>query len=716
MSDDFVRFYKSLDSSTFKVFVKGEWYSVFDDDIRHVTGHGHGDVVRKGGMDELRISKGEAEEVMKSLLTRKSGGMAVQEYSGYELVREGYPGNWHDFADMLLDSKQTPSVAAVKIAECVEISFVGSCESTMYTCIFKDDDVFSGLYGILNEENIVEVVCDTTRAEELLNRYGIPSHLRKCNGNTTRMLCEYLRVDEQRYEHREYVRRFVCRVDKNALFALNVLNEDEHCVFSTFSCITNQGHRHLQKMFLQPLTDRDAIEKRLDVVEALMQVDLKGLKGFPDLQKHIGRIWNGRISFKEMLRLIEAIRCVPGIVKVLGSSACLRETFAATLDAACKHFDLFLDEANKMIDVYSEEECGYTIRPGFSDKLGELRKLLDEVDREIYTEYERVYRVYPHARYDASTGMFRSTRGEYQRSQDVFKKEGFLELSLTKGGVSFTTRMLSCMNEKKAHIKAGIDREEEVVLGKLRMMIKKYLPDVECINHLVAHIDVLNAFSIKASVAGYSRPVFSDRVFEIRSGFHPVLEDRNCIRNTVSMGEKRMCVVTGPNMGGKSTFIKTCGVIALMAQIGCYIPAEYGVLPIFDGIYVRAGAGDCAFTGASTFMAEMVDIARICHLSTRSSLIIIDELGRGTSAIDGLSIAQAVKEHIVSKGALCFCATHFPELCGEDVVNKRVKSDGTLLMYEVIDGVCDTSFGIMVAEKAGFPSDVVEMAKAYMDI
>ena len=141
------------------------------------------------------------------------------------------------------------------------------------------------------------------------------------------------------------------------------------------------------------------------------------------------------------------------------------------------------------------------------------------------------------------------------------------------------------MNERKECIKAEIDREEEVVLGKLRMLIRKFLPDIECINHLIAQIDVLNAFSIKASVAGYSRPVFNNERFEIRNGFHPVLEDRSCIRNTVSMSEKRMCVVTGPNMGGKSTFIKTCGVIALLAQIGCYIPAEYGMLPIFDGIY-----------------------------------------------------------------------------------------------------------------------------------
>jgi len=260
-----------------------------------------------------------------------------------------------------------------------------------------------------------------------------------------------------------------------------------------------------------------------------------------------------------------------------------------------------------------------------------------------------------------------------------------------------------------------IDKEEKYIKDKMRNTMKDYISSVEVLNYLIALIDVFNSFSIKSTLEGYSRPLFNEKIFEINNGFHPVLEDKDYIPNSIKMNEKRMCIITGPNMGGKSTFLKTCGVIAILAQIGSYIPAEYGNLPIFDGIYVRVGANDCAFTGTSTFMMEMMDIAKICRSSSSSSLVIIDELGRGTSAIDGLSIAQSVKEYLISKGSLCFCATHFPELCDENVLNKRVKNDGTLLMYELVDGICDTSFGIMVAEKVNFPDEVIEMAKNYMN-
>lgn len=713
MDHEFREFYETLERDKFKLFVRGDGYSVFNEDIELVPPRSMRDVAERKGMRELRLSKGEAEDVVRALLV--GGRTGVQEYEGQILVREGFPGNWKDFTDLLLGTRGVPSVAAVRMGDAVQISFLATSESTIYTCAFEDDDILSNLYWVLSEVNVAEVVYDNKKLGGFLNRMGISGSLRKGEENATELLCRYLRVDKEMYGCKEYVRPFACRVDRNVLSALNVYNEDEHCVAKTFSCYTNQGWRLLHKMLLQPLRDRGEIERRLDIVDSLQAADLGVLRSFPDLLRLSRRIENGRITLREVLRLVHTVDTIPVLVGCLSLSELVRSEFCTVLEEISQAFGAARDEVVRVVDFEAAEENVYRIRTDVSARLEELWKNLGRIDGEMEEEYGRVARIYPRAKADKSTGAFRTPRTEYLRAQDLFRREGFVELSCTKAGVSFTTRTLSLLGERKACVQKEIDDQEREVMERMRSMLRDYVGHVESLNHVTALIDVLNAFSGKAALKGYSRPVFGEGVFEIRNGFHPVLEDRDYIPNSIRMEGKRMCVVTGPNMGGKSTFLKTCGVVALLAHVGCYVPAEHACLPVLDGIYVRVGAGDCSLTGSSTFMMEMTDIARICRLSTPDSLVIIDELGRGTSAIDGLSIAQAVKEHLVRRACLCLCATHFPELCGDDVVNKRVKSEGTLLMYEVVDGICDTSFGVMVAERVGFPEGVIEAAKKYME-
>ncbi|KAM0677655.1 hypothetical protein BDAP_001802 [Binucleata daphniae] len=203
----------------------------------------------------------------------------------------------------------------------------------------------------------------------------------------------------------------------------------------------------------------------------------------------------------------------------------------------------------------------------------------------------------------------------------------------------------------------------------------------------------------------------------VRKNKH-IIKSSNCDTNNEKLVDslhERFCVITGPNMGGKSTFMKQCALMCIFAQIGCFVPADNAVLPIINGIYLRIGANDISSKGMSTFMVEMNDIARICKNADSKLLIIVDELGRGTSAIDGLSLALSVKEYLITKNSYTLFATHFPELCSKDIINKRVKceynNDELVLLYEIEDGVCDVSYGVEIAEKIGFPSEVVEYAK-----
>lgn len=709
MDDGFRQFYRTLDSQKFKLFCRGDGYAVFDGDIDWI-GHNPKNVAERRGMRELRISQAEAEDAVRCMLGEQR--RPVQEFEDMRLAREGFPGNWKDFTDLLLDRRAVPSIAAVRLADGVEVSFLTTSDPVMYTCRFEDDDVFSSLHSLMNEINAAEVVYESETLCSLLHGMGVASHLRKRRESSTRMLCEYLRVDETQYECREYVRPLVCRVDRSALSALNVLG-DGHCVMKTFSCYTNQGWRLLDRFFVQPLRSRAEIEWRQDLVDAFRSLDLGMLREFPDLLRMTRRIANGRITLQETLRLVQVIDMVPVLASVL-SHPRLDGEFAAPLRMLHAGLLPMKSEVERVVDLDAAERNVYRVRLDVSERLCELDRALQRIEEGVEREYGRVCQVYARTRLDRSSGAFKVTKTEYQKLQDVFKKNGFLELAIARAGVSFSTRELSFLNAEREKICADVEREERHVREKIRAMLREHVSSMEMLNHIVAQADVFNAFSIKARMRGYSKPVFGD-AFEVRGGFHPVLEDRDYIPNSIEMREKRMCVVTGPNMGGKSTFLKTCGVIALLAQMGAYVPAEHYSMPLFDGIYVRVGASDCAFTGTSTFMMEMEDIARICRLSTAQSLVVIDELGRGTSAIDGLSIAQAVKEHLVTKGVLCLCATHFPELCGDDAVNKRVRSNGTLLMYDLVDGVCDTSFGIAVAEKVRFPQEVVDTARRYMD-
>ena len=333
---------------------------------------------------------------------------------------------------------------------------------------------------------------------------------------------------------------------------------------------------------------------------------------------------------------------------------------------------------------------------------------------------------------------FRLTRTE---AGCIRNKKEYSECSTQKNGVYFTTNAMTSMRREHDQLSQNYNRTQAGLVSEVVSVAASYCPVLEKLAGVLSHLDVIVSFahvSVNAPEP-YVRPKLHPRGEGdtiLKEARHPCMEMQDgisFITNDVSLvrGTSEFLIITGPNMGGKSTYIRQIGVIALMAQTGCFVPCSEAELTLFDSILARVGASDSQLKGVSTFMAEMLETANILKSATSDSLIIIDELGRGTSTYDGFGLAWAISEHIVRE-IKCFAmfATHFHELTAlideyPEVQNLHVvahigdtaendKREVTLL-YKVEEGVCDQSFGIHVAELVRFPEKVVNMAKRKAD-
>lgn len=328
-----------------------------------------------------------------------------------------------------------------------------------------------------------------------------------------------------------------------------------------------------------------------------------------------------------------------------------------------------------------------------------------------------------------------------QEAGCIRNKKQYQECSTQKNGVYFTTTTMQNMRREFDQLSENYNRTQSGLVSEVVNVAASYCPVIEQLAGVLAHLDVIVSFahvSVHAPTS-YVRPKMHPRGEGntiLKEARHPCMEmqdDIQFITNDVSLirGSSEFLIITGPNMGGKSTYIRQIGVIALMAQVGCFVPCSEAELTLFDCILARVGASDSQLKGVSTFMAEMLETANILKSATSDSLIIIDELGRGTSTYDGFGLAWAISEHIV-KEIRCFAmfATHFHELTAlvdqyPSVQNLHVVAHigdtndkdrrEVTLLYKVEEGVCDQSFGIHVAELVRFPTKVVNMAKRKAD-
>jgi DNA mismatch repair protein MSH2 len=396
------------------------------------------------------------------------------------------------------------------------------------------------------------------------------------------------------------------------------------------------------------------------------------------------------------------------------------------------------------VDLEALENHEFIIKSEFDDGLRTIRKRLDKCKREIELEHRNVGKDLDQdiekklmlENHKTHGWCFRLTRAE---QSSIRNKREYQEITTMKNGVYFTTTTLQSLRREFDQLSENYNRTQSGLVAEVVTVASSYIPVFEKLAGILAHLDVIVAFShvsVHAPTA-YVRPTIHNRGTGntiLKEARHPCMEmqdDISFITNdvTLSRGDSEFLIITGPNMGGKSTYIRQIGVIALMAQVGCFVPCSEAELCIFDSILARVGASDSQLKGVSTFMAEMLETANILKSATRESLIIIDELGRGTSTYDGFGLAWAISEHIVKEiGAFALFATHFHELTAlvepyPQVQNLHVVAhiDGAkdkrevTLLYKVEPGVCDQSFGIHVAELVRFPEKVVNMAKRKAD-
>ncbi len=575
----------------------------------------------------------------------------------------------------------------------------------------------------------------------------------------------------------------VMRLDSAAAEAVNLLPRSDHP--SKFGSIygvlnrgaTKMGARLLERWLRQPLVDHVEINKRLDMVEILKLDTIcrttiaDTLKKCPDIDQIVAKMSRKHAGLTEMYRLYVFTKALPLICEALVTCVNDHGSFEEgegeeDNGVAPREDTKFKCKNGKMKKIFASfDERLLNPLEKLTDKFSMYQKLVEHVIdfsqlpdlvvnadlnedlQQLKEEKVRVRKKADTILNEANTGWanftdvklesssvhalyLRTTKGEDERQLRENKKSVKI-LSILKNGVHFTTPDLEKLSERLSSIDDEYAAAQKEVVESAVETACTYLPLAEAVSAVISEIDVIVGFAIAAALSPveYSRPKVLPKgggVVNLKGARHPCVElmdgvdfisnDYNLIR-----GKSEFQVVTGPNMGGKSTYIRGVGSIVTMAQAGSFVPCDEAEISVVDSILARVGAGDAVSKGVSTFMAEMLEAAVILQTSTKDSLIIIDELGRGTSTFDGFGIAWAISEYMIkNKGCLCLFATHFHELTALSrqfltVVNKHVsavtENNEVVMLYQVIDGPCAESFGIHIAATADFPSEVIEVAK-----
>ncbi len=488
---------------------------------------------------------------------------------------------------------------------------------------------------------------------------------------------------------------------------------------------TAMGSRLLKKWILQPLRNRLDIEERLDAVEAFYEDQLamneirEYLRGIYDVERIISRINYNRASPRDLVSLRESLRILPSINETLRSNEKLSKFTVEEFEDLVDYLDKALKD-----DPGSNVGEGNVIKEGFSKELDDYRYLLEHTEDKL-KEFERIER--------RRTGIQNLRVGynqvfgyyiEVSKSNLSRVPENYIRKQTLVNSERFITPELKEFESKVLSAKERIEEIEKELYNRIIAKIRDHVDVISNVATELARLDVLSTLAYDAALYGYTRPEFDEDRVSLKGSRHPVVE-RNVedfVPNDFEMdSSRRFIILTGPNMSGKSTLIRQIALISIMAQMGSFVPADKAVLPIFDRVFTRMGARDDISGGRSTFMVEMSEVALILSHATKKSLILLDEVGRGTSTFDGISIAWAVSEYIHERvKAKTVFATHYTELTElasmyDGIVNMTIaveeREGNVVFLHKLIEGVADRSYGIEVARLAGLPDEVVERAK-----
>jgi len=533
---------------------------------------------------------------------------------------------------------------------------------------------------------------------------------------------EYLTIDATSTKNLELIHTIVGRERKGTL--LWAIDRTE----------TSMGARLLKNWLCHPLRSISEIESRLNAVEEL----LAGYDRVRSLKEHLNNISDierlltkavfGTCNARDLNALLSSLEEVPHIREVICS-------FSSTLLQRFHHMDSH-DELRRLLSQALEPSPpatlrdGNIIKEGFHRELDELRNIRRNA-REWISRYEDEER--------SRTGIkslkvgFNQVFGYYievTRTNLKMVPEDYIRKQTIANGERFFSPELKEYETKVLSADERIKNLEYELFSEIRNEVVKHAETIQQTAQAVSVIDVIAGFACNAREFRYCRPeVSSDNILDIKEGRHPVIEKisgKPFVKNDLFMdGSERVNIITGPNMSGKSTYLRQTALITIMAQMGSFVPAKSSRIGVIDRIFTRVGATDDLHLGQSTFMVEMLETSNIINNATESSLVILDEIGRGTSTFDGLSIAWAVVEHLYQKvKAKTLFATHFHELTTlarkhPGIKNRRVAvketHDEVIFLHRIVSGASDKSYGIYVAKLAGFPEETLNRAQEILE-
>lgn len=495
---------------------------------------------------------------------------------------------------------------------------------------------------------------------------------------------------------------------------------------------TAMGSRLLKQYIENPILDIETLNKRYDILEILLKEfiiksDLQDLLNeVYDLERLSGRIAFGSANGRDMLQLKNSLSVLPKIKESLKQI-----NFYETIDTFDDLYKLLDDSIYENPPITLKE--GYLIKDGYNSELDELKSLrkggkdfvasFEAEERErtgiknLKVGYNRVFGYYIEVS-KGNTSLIKDEYG-YERRQTLANCERYIS---------------PILKEKEALI---LNAEEKIIeleynlFNEIKDKVKGYIPDLQHLAKILSEVDVLQAFATVSEENNYVRPkLINEREINIINNRHPVIEkviNDAYVPNDIIMDKNtNILLITGPNMAGKSTYMRQLAITIIMAQIGCFVPAESAKMPVFDAIFTRIGASDDLVSGESTFMVEMNEANNAIMNATENSLLLFDELGRGTATFDGMALAQSIIEYIHNKikAKTCF-STHYHELTDLDRTLSNLKNihvsayeeDGKItFLHKIEEGSVDKSYGIHVASLAGLPNELIKRADEILKV
>lgn len=582
---------------------------------------------------------------------------------------------------------------------------------------------------------------------ELKNHFGIKSLQgfgldgKKLAVAATGMLFEYLRETQKTdlrhiqkiscYEVSEFMAMDGALIRNLELFYTSQGKKEGSLISILDQTVSPMGGRMIRNWLLHPLLKKEEIEKRLSNVEklttnsSLLREVRDCLNGIYDIERLLGRLSLGTGNARDLIAMKESLKVIPVLRNLI------KENFT-------KYFEE-LDELNGLVCLIEKaivDEPPHTVREG-----GMIKKAYNaELDELLNISTEgKGFIVDLQKREIERTGInslkvkFNSVFGYYIEISKVnldAVPQDYIRKQTLVNAERFITPELKEYEDKVLNAETRIKELEYELFYGVRMEVVKEILKIQTNARVIAELDTLATLAYISVKKNYCKPKITEDVIEIKNGRHPVIEQLNLSKNFVpndcNFNEKRKFgLITGPNMGGKSTYLRQVALIVLLAQIGSFVPAESAKIALVDRIFTRVGASDNLTRGESTFMVEMNETAFILNHATEKSLIILDEIGRGTSTYDGVSIAWAIMEFVHDKiGAKTLFATHYHELIElaerlEKAVNlsvlvKENEKDGVVFLYKIVEGGVDKSYGIEVAKLAGLPVDLVSRARGVL--